>query len=50
MAGFTYTVERKSRLDDPSWTTVEVITGSGGLKQFTRPATGGSSFFRLRVE
>ena len=29
---------------------VGAMPGTGGLLQFTRPTTNGSSFFRLRVE
>jgi hypothetical protein len=50
LSGLTYTIEYKSRLDDPAWMPVDVIRGTGGLMQFTRPTTSGSSFFRLRVE
>jgi len=48
--GQNYVIERKLTLDDPAWTLVDALPGTGGLLQFTRPTTNGSSFFRLRVE
>jgi len=50
VAGLSYLIERKFRLEDPAWEQAQVITGTGGLVQFTRPTTAGSAFFRLRVE
>ena len=48
--GQSYVIERKLTLDEPVWTPVEAMPGTGGLLQFTRPTTNSSSFFRLRVE
>ena len=50
VAGLSYIIERKFRLEDPAWEQVQVITGTGGLMQFTRPTNADSSFFRLRLE
>jgi len=50
LLGQTYVIERKLTLDDQGWTRVDAMPGTGGLLQFTRPTTNGSSFFRLRVE
>ena len=50
VVGLSYVIERKLALTDPEWLAVEVRPGTGGLLQFTRPTTGPSAFFRLRVE
>jgi hypothetical protein len=48
--GVRFVVERKLRLDDPEWTAVETMAGTGAVLQFTPPIAAGSAFFRLRAE
>lgn len=50
LVGQSYVIERKFRLEDSLWEPVQVLAGTGGVLQFTRPTDAGASFFRLRVE
>lgn len=44
-----YVVESKVNLDDPVWTKVSTIFGTGGLENVSVPSPAGSGYFRLRV-
>ncbi|HOY57206.1 MAG TPA: hypothetical protein PK640_03595 [Verrucomicrobiota bacterium] len=47
--GATYVVEYKDRLDDPSWTLLESLTGTGNTQTCTDPADAQfSRFYRVR--
>jgi hypothetical protein len=50
--GFTYTVEFKNSISDPTWTAVlPGVSGNGGVLNLTDPtATNSSRFYRIRVE
>ncbi|HEY5915455.1 MAG TPA: LamG-like jellyroll fold domain-containing protein [Verrucomicrobiae bacterium] len=48
--GLSYIIEQKPTLDTPTWTTVQVLTGTGGVLQFSNPPPADSSFYRLRVQ
>ena len=50
VVGLNYLIEQKASLDAPTWTPVQLLPGTGGILQFTNPAAGTSSYFRLRVQ
>ena len=50
VVGASYVLEQKATLDAPTWTPVETLPGTGGMLQFTNRTSGGSSFYRLRIQ
>jgi len=46
-----YTIDYKNTLNDPSWATLKVVTGAGGLMTVTDPLTNfASRFYRIRIQ
>jgi hypothetical protein len=51
ISGLTYFLEFKAHLDDPVWTPIQSVAGTGALLALEDPAaTTATRFYRLRVE
>ena len=51
IAGLNYVLEYKVRLNDPAWTPLSSVPGTGGFLTLSDPAaTSPTRFYRVRVE
>jgi hypothetical protein len=48
--GVRYVIEGKATLDQPQWTRIEAVTGTGEVMQFIDTAHEPMAFFRVTVE
>jgi hypothetical protein len=50
-SGFTYQIEYKNNLTDPTWTNLgSAVSGDGTVKTVVDPASGSNRFYRARIQ